>query len=152
MVPMHRPNSIRSSSSPRLPRQKKTKRVGMLTSLRSFCKIRGSFSRIKPTTRDGRSSTSPTIMLATWESLGIFLRKLVFGCKIKKNQQLYQDERNRNFSCLSGRARCFSASQVKLIVNFSGRYDRTRLLFRAFFIACRNDSRNWYWVKLRESA
>lgn len=56
----------------------------------------------------------------------------MFGCKIKKNQQLYQDERNRNFSCLSGRARCFSAYQVKLIVNFSGRYDRTRLLFRAF--------------------
>lgn len=143
MVPMHRPNSIRSSSSPRLPRQKKTKRVGMLTSLRSFCKIRGSFSRIKPTTREGRSSTSPTIMLATWESFGIFLRKLVFGCKMKKKQ--YQVERNRNFSCLSGRARYFPASRVKLIVTFLGRSDRTRLFFFFFWgggvPACRNDSK-----------
>lgn len=152
MVPMHRPNSIRSSSSPRLPRQKKTKRVGMLTSLRSFCKIRGSFSRIKPTTREGRSSTSPTIMLATWESLGIFLRKLVFGCKIKKKQ--YQVERNRNFSCLSGRARYFPVSHGEINCNFFGSFRQNSfvLFWGGVVLACRNDSRSWYWVKLRESA
>ena len=89
IVPIHLPNSISSSSSPRLPRQKKTNLVGRLTSLRSFCRTRGSFSRMKPTTRVGRSSTSPTMMFATCESFGIFRRKLVLGYS--------EQERKHNF-------------------------------------------------------
>ena len=45
---------------------------------------RGSFSLMNPMILCCRSSTSPIITLATWESLGILRTKVVFGCKIKR--------------------------------------------------------------------